>query len=585
MYSWQFAIRSYGFKMPVLSFIAYQALDYKFVTRSIFYQGLPTANWPTAFCYRTFAIMNESYHIDAKWLWWLMGLTSFLLFFRLGAAPIYILDEAKNAQCAREMFLRNDWIVPTFNGELRTDKPALHYWFMMLAYKVFGVNEFAARFFSVLMGIGTLCLTYFFTARWVNKGSAFFATLVLALSAQFLFEFRLAVPDPFLIFFTMAGLCCGYSYLQTKKWKWIVLTALALGLATLAKGPVALALPGLSILLFLALSKRWREIFDVKFLVAAVIYFSVAAPWYWAVHIATKGAFTQGFFFEHNLSRFSAEMEGHGGPFIITPLIIFIGLLPLCVFIFSALKKRYGLWAQPFTRYALVVVLVYAAFFSISSTKLPNYPMPCYPFVAVLVGYWLNKIMVKRRHLPLYGFIILLVIALAIPIAGWLALNHEVETTFLAMHALWLSFLPAALAWIIVCRKQWTNKRMISTIAIVYFLFNFIFITMLYPMVYMQNPVSKIHEITKQSKSIAVAYQDYNPAFLFNSSNDNFKMVIYQNPDSLKVFLNSTASDMTPVYVITKADRLASIDTSYYEVVARHHDLFENPTSVLLKKK
>jgi 4-amino-4-deoxy-L-arabinose transferase-like glycosyltransferase len=253
--------------------------------------------------------MNESFPIPAKWLYLLFGATILLLFFRLGAAPIYILDEAKNAQCAREMFVRQDWIVPTFNGELRTDKPALHYWFMILAYKMFGVNAFAARFFSVFMAIGTLGLTYFFTARWANKGTAFFATLVLALSAQFLFEFRLSVPDPYLIFFTMAGLCCGYSYLQTKSWKWIILTAIALGLATLAKGPVALALPGLSILLFLIFSKRWKEIFDVKFLAAAIIYLSVAAPWYYAVHKATNGAFTQGFFFEHNLSRFSAEMD------------------------------------------------------------------------------------------------------------------------------------------------------------------------------------------------------------------------------------------------------------------------------------
>ncbi len=529
--------------------------------------------------------MNESFPIPPKWLYLLFGATVLLLFFRLGAAPIYILDEAKNAQCAREMFVRNNWIVPTFNGELRTDKPALHYWFMILAYKMFGVNAFAARFFSVFMAIGTLGLTYFFTARWANKGTAFFATLVLALSAQFLFEFRLSVPDPYLIFFTMAGLCCGYSYLQTKSWKWIVLTAIALGLATLAKGPVALALPGLSILLFLIFSKRWKDIFDVKFLAAAIIYLSVAAPWYYAVHKATNGAFTQGFFFEHNFSRFSAEMEGHGGPFIITPLIVLIGLLPLGVFIFSALQKRTGLWAKPFTRFALVVTIVYVGFFSISSTKLPNYPMPCYPFVAVGIGYWLNNYMVKRKAIPTYAWIVWLVIATAIAIGSWLALSKEVETNTIAIHAWWLSFLPFAIVWMLFNRKKWTSKKRIATISGAYFLFNLLFITILYPMVYQQNPVTKINAIIALGKNTTIAYQDFNSAFLFNTPNDDFKMKLFQNPDSLKQYLNANRNHTSEIYVVTRQDRLASIDTAFYKVVAKHHDLFENPTSVLLIKK
>nr|WP_293304666.1 hypothetical protein [Allomuricauda sp.] len=65
----------------------------------------------------------------------------------IGAYPIYILDEARNSEAAREMFVTGDIIVPYFNGQLRTDKPPLHYFFMMLGYKLFGVNAFGARFF------------------------------------------------------------------------------------------------------------------------------------------------------------------------------------------------------------------------------------------------------------------------------------------------------------------------------------------------------------------------------------------------------------------------------------------------------
>src|ERR1700710_423249 len=104
--------------------------------------------------------MNQLSNPPNKIFWLLFSITAFILWFRLGATPIYILDEAKNAQCAREMLMRHNWIVPTFNGELRTDKPALHYWFMMLAYKTFGVHEWTARFFATIMGLSTIFVTW-----------------------------------------------------------------------------------------------------------------------------------------------------------------------------------------------------------------------------------------------------------------------------------------------------------------------------------------------------------------------------------------------------------------------------------------
>ncbi|MDO8992485.1 MAG: hypothetical protein Q7U83_05440, partial [Daejeonella sp.] len=60
-----------------------------------------------------------------------------LLLQNLDKPMIYILDEAKNAECAREMLVSGDYIMPYFNGQLRTDKPPLHYFFMALAYKIF----------------------------------------------------------------------------------------------------------------------------------------------------------------------------------------------------------------------------------------------------------------------------------------------------------------------------------------------------------------------------------------------------------------------------------------------------------------
>ena len=80
------------------------------------------------------------------WIVFCIGLlvsTSFI-----GLYPIYILDEARNSEAAREMLASGNYIVPFFNGQLRTDKPPLHYFFMIIGYKLFGVNALGARFFS-----------------------------------------------------------------------------------------------------------------------------------------------------------------------------------------------------------------------------------------------------------------------------------------------------------------------------------------------------------------------------------------------------------------------------------------------------
>ena len=64
------------------------------------------------------------------------------------------------AERVDEMLERGDWIVPVFNAELRAHKPVLLYWLMMSAYAVLGVNEFAARFWSAVLSVGTVVLTY-----------------------------------------------------------------------------------------------------------------------------------------------------------------------------------------------------------------------------------------------------------------------------------------------------------------------------------------------------------------------------------------------------------------------------------------
>ena len=257
-----------------------------------------------------------------KYFWLLFCLSVLLFFPGLGKTPLWIFDEARNAECAREMYERADWIVPTFNGELRTLKPPLHYYFMFGGFEIFGITEWGARFFSAVFGLFTVLITYFFVKKNADQRQAFITCLVLLASSHFLFEFRMSVPDPYLIFLNTASIFTAFTYFKEKKNYWLVICAITMGLGTLAKGPVSIALPGAAVLLWLIWEKRFKEVFSWKILVTGIIMFAVAIPWYWLVHKATGGEWTRVFFLQQNLGRFSESMEGHGGLFIIVPLIV-----------------------------------------------------------------------------------------------------------------------------------------------------------------------------------------------------------------------------------------------------------------------
>src|SRR3984893_13833907 len=64
--------------------------------------------------------------------------------------PLIDRDEPRFAEASREMIERGDYVVPYFNNHFRFDKPPLAYWMQVASYKVFGENDFAARFPSAI---------------------------------------------------------------------------------------------------------------------------------------------------------------------------------------------------------------------------------------------------------------------------------------------------------------------------------------------------------------------------------------------------------------------------------------------------
>jgi 4-amino-4-deoxy-L-arabinose transferase-like glycosyltransferase len=369
-----------------------------------------------------------------------------VMFTNLGGPRLWDRDEPRNAGCAGEMLSRRDIIVPTFNGQLRTHKPVLLYWCMMSAYGVLGVSEFSARLPSALCAVGTTLCTWFIGRRLFGPTAGVWAAIALATSLMFAVAGRAATPDSVLIFCTTLAtaiyvggtfrprfdnappdtppqlIAVGQYFPQ--HWPTVVAMYAVMGLAVLAKGPVGLVLPTAVIGMFLLVMRLPAESLPARLTLGSLVlrmlrpfgppHFlrtcwamrpltaifaaaAVAVPWYWAVGLATDGAFLDGFFWEHNVGRATKSMEGHGGSALwFYPAAILVGFFPWSCFALPLaldtgvqIRRRNG--ASAAFVFAVCWVAVYVGLFSIARTKLPSYITPCYPGLALLAGSYVDR--------------------------------------------------------------------------------------------------------------------------------------------------------------------------------------------------
>lgn len=369
----------------------------------------------------------------ARHLLLLLALCGVLFFWNLGALGLTDRDEGRNAEAGREMLETGDWVSPTFNYEPRYAKPALVYWLMSASYKLFGVSAFAARFPSALFGLGLVLMLYLFLARVRDPVTALLAALMLALNLQMIALNRMALTDSVLIFFTTLSLFAFWFGFQTtqarRPWLWICY--LAMGLGTLAKGPVGFLVPLITIALYLSLTKQWgRFRKDGKPLTGIALCTAVALPWYammWWLHGAEYTASAQA----NTVGRFLNPMEGHSFGWLFYIPVLLLGFFPWSGWLLFAWSDALTSWraaqkhdvtrdARPVTSeettahaalsgdtpppspithhpshsdrlewFTAAWIFGTFVFFTLSSTRLPHYIGPLFPAAAILTAlYW-----------------------------------------------------------------------------------------------------------------------------------------------------------------------------------------------------
>ena len=194
-----------------------------------------------------------------------------------------LLDDADSthAEAAREMLVSGDYVTLHVNGVRYLEKAPLPYWLVAICFRIFGVNEFAARLPMALSVLLLGLLAWAWGGRAFGERAGIYAALFVYTSAGVFLFTRIMIPDVLLSLLIAASLYFFLIALELdgQAWQWYAGYA-CMALGVLTKGLIALAFPGGAAVLYLALTGEWRRWREFRIVSGLALFLLIAAPWH-----------------------------------------------------------------------------------------------------------------------------------------------------------------------------------------------------------------------------------------------------------------------------------------------------------------
>ena len=412
----------------------------------------------------------------------LLVLSAVTFFLGLGRQAITDSDEGFYAEAAREMVEAGDWLTPHFNYEQRWQKPALYYWLAAAMYVITGPNEFAARWWSALSGVGLVLLTWVAARRLTGReDAAWLAGAIVATSFGAFFMARLALPDLPLAFFITLAIWAALD----NRW---LLAGAAAGLGFLMKGPIALVVPAVVLLPALWREGRltrlpWRDVG-----LAAAACAAIGLPWYGAMTYTHGMAYLDSFFVGDNLERFATDRFNEPRSVWFYVPIVFGGMLPWSMYMgvlpwawlkeIGGRRRRMSAQEWRLVLWAFLPLL----FFTLSIGKQPRYVLPVLPPIAIMLAIAITRRIASNHADERALTVATWATALLYALLAWFLLRAEPlfvtvprEVTYGAITIIGIA--ASALAWI-AATKRWRRLPIVATACAAVLLLSFQFGTL-----------------------------------------------------------------------------------------------------------
>ena len=334
--------------------------------------------------------------------------------------PLIDRDEPRFAEASREMIERGNYVVPHFNNQYRFDKPPLAYWAQVGSYRIFGENDFAARFPSVIAAALIALSIFAWGIRIGGDRVGWWAALIFTLSLQVFAHAKAAVADMWLVLFITLAHWAAYELIAGKKtlnpeklsgqaaqprkilgadsstlnikWSWWLTLYISLALAFLAKGPIGFV-PLLTVGVIKLRDRQSQLGKRFAFVRGIAVTLVVISLWAIPALIQTHGEFLRVGIGRHVIERSFGTMEGHGGStllvyFLLLPfyfITIFISFVPWSIKL-PSLVKRLRQPRDKIDSYLLGGSAIIFVIFTLVRTKLPHYTLPAFPLLSLLLA-------------------------------------------------------------------------------------------------------------------------------------------------------------------------------------------------------
>lgn len=381
----------------------------------------------------------------------LLLLAALLFFFALGNHELQGSTEARVSGIAMAMHLDNDWVVPRLFREPFLEKPPLSLWLDAGAIRLFGASTGAVRLASAFAGLFSVMLLYGMLRRFGRPQTlAFSAALILATMASYWGNVRGVGEDSLLSLGVTAALLGFYQAVRPERegsstWAWALFTA-GMVIATLSKGVLGLAMPGIVIFVYLfstsLMDKRLRlsdwlkpALFTLLALVPLLI---------WLGFLFQRGGMQAvgEVLWTNSVGRFSGSFveAGHYEPFYYYLAKLPEAFLPWNILVYLGLWHfRKSLVRNRYRLFFSVWLVAQFTLLTLASSKRTVYLMALTPAAAVLAAEYARVLLewakdhkpgLYRYHRQIIGGVFSLAIACYLSAAFWFAPKADVRQSF-----------------------------------------------------------------------------------------------------------------------------------------------------------